>query len=61
MTTTDPPTTKTVGLRAACRWPHTTGCSYAQAYAAWAQRGYPANWSATNDGYPCQRSYRMQH
>lgn len=44
-----------------CQWLHASGYSYAQAYAAWAQRGYPANWSATHDGYPCQRSYGMQH
>lgn len=44
-----------------CQWLHANGYSYAQAFAAWAQNGYPANWSATNDGYPCQRSYGMQH
>lgn len=44
-----------------CQWLHANGYSYAQAYAAWAQNGYPSNWSATNDGYPCQRSYGMQH
>lgn len=45
----------------ACQWLYAHGYSYAQAYAAWAQNGYPANWSATNDGYPCQKSYGMQH
>jgi hypothetical protein len=44
-----------------CQWLHARGYSYAQAYAAWAQSGYPASWSATGDGYPCQRSYGMQH
>ncbi|WP_460442485.1 hypothetical protein [Amycolatopsis stemonae] len=44
-----------------CQWLHASGYSYAQAYAAWAQNGYPASWSATNDGYPCQKSYGMQH
>lgn len=44
-----------------CQWLHARGYSYAQAYAAWAQNGYPASWSATNDGYPCQKSYGMQH
>ncbi|MBE1501594.1 hypothetical protein H4696_008694 [Amycolatopsis lexingtonensis] len=44
-----------------CQWLHAAGYSYAQAYAAWAQNGYPASWSATNDGYPCQKSYGMQH
>lgn len=45
----------------ACQWLFANGYSYAQAFAAWAQNGYPANWSATNDGYPCQRTYGMQH
>lgn len=44
-----------------CQWLRATGYSYAQAYAAWAQNGYPASWSATGDGYPCQKSYGMQH
>lgn len=44
-----------------CQWLLVRGYSYAQAYAAWAQNGYPASWSATNDGYPCQKSYGMQH
>lgn len=44
-----------------CQWLHATGYTYAQAFAAWARNGYPASWSATADGYPCQRSYGMQH
>ncbi len=44
-----------------CQWLYARGFSYAQAYAAWAQNGYPASWSATGDGYPCQKSYGMQH
>ncbi|HEY3470392.1 MAG TPA: hypothetical protein VGL47_35025 [Amycolatopsis sp.] len=44
-----------------CQWLYARGYSYAQAYAAWAQNGYPASWSATNDGYPCQKSYGRQH
>jgi hypothetical protein len=44
-----------------CQWLHARGYPYAQAYAAWAQNGYPASWSATNDGYPCQKSYGPQH
>ena len=44
-----------------CQWLHARGYSYAQAYAAWAQNGYPPSWAATNDGYPCQKSYGMQH
>jgi hypothetical protein len=44
-----------------CQWLNARGYSYAQAYAAWAQNGYPASWSATGDGYPCQKSYGMQH
>jgi len=44
-----------------CQWLHARGYTYAQAYAAWAQNGYPAAWSATGDGYPCQKSYGMQH
>jgi hypothetical protein len=52
--------TPTVG-QTACQWLYANGYSYAQAFAAWAQNGYPANWSATNDGYPCQRTYGMQH
>jgi hypothetical protein len=44
-----------------CQWLHAQGYTYAQAYAAWAQNGYPASWSATGDGYPCQKSYGMQH
>jgi hypothetical protein len=44
-----------------CQWLYARGYSYAQAYAAWAQNGYPAAWSATGDGYPCQKSYGMQH
>lgn len=44
-----------------CKWLFANGYSYAEAFAAWAHRGYPASWSATNDGYPCQKSYGMQH
>ncbi|MEU8637537.1 hypothetical protein AB0C38_35615 [Amycolatopsis sp. NPDC048633] len=44
-----------------CQWLYASGYPYAQAYAAWAQNGYPATWSATGDGYPCQKSYGMQH
>ena len=44
-----------------CQWLYARGYSYAQAYAAWAQNGYPASWSATGDGYPCQKSYGLQH
>jgi hypothetical protein len=44
-----------------CQWLYARGYPYAQAYAAWAQNGYPASWSATGDGYPCQKSYGMQH
>jgi hypothetical protein len=45
----------------ACQWLYARGYTYAQAYAAWAQNGYPASWSATGDGYPCQKSYGAQH
>ncbi|WIY06347.1 hypothetical protein QRX60_21785 [Amycolatopsis mongoliensis] len=44
-----------------CQWLYSSGYTYAQAFAAWAQNGYPASWSATGDGYPCQKSYGMQH
>lgn len=44
-----------------CQWLYAHGYAYSQAFAAWAQNDYPASWSATGDGYPCQRSYGMQH
>ena len=44
-----------------CQWLYARGYTYARAFAAWAQNGYPASWSATGDGYPCQKSYGMQH
>ncbi len=44
-----------------CQWLHARGYSYAQTYAAWVQNGSPASWSATGDGYPCQKSYGRQH
>ena len=44
-----------------CQWLYANGYTYPEAFAAWAQRDYPVNWSATNDGYPCQRTYGMQH
>ncbi|MEU4523276.1 hypothetical protein AB0F52_31775 [Amycolatopsis sp. NPDC024027] len=44
-----------------CQWLNARGYPYAQAYAAWAQNGFPASWSATGDGYPCQKSYGPQH
>ncbi|MEV7092557.1 hypothetical protein AB0M80_06900 [Amycolatopsis sp. NPDC051045] len=44
-----------------CQWLRARGYTYPQAYAAWAQNGYPASWSATGDGYPCQKSYGVQH
>jgi hypothetical protein len=44
-----------------CQWLRARGYPYPQAYAAWAQNGYPASWSATGDGYPCQKSYGVQH
>jgi hypothetical protein len=49
------------GSQTPCQWLYARGYTYAQAYAAWAQNGYPASWSATGDGYPCQKSYGTQH
>ncbi|WP_329055936.1 hypothetical protein OG738_20135 [Amycolatopsis sp. NBC_01488] len=49
------------GSQTPCQWLYAQGYDYPHAYAAWAQNGYPANWSATGDGYPCQKSYGMQH
>ena len=44
-----------------CQWLYAHGYSYPQAFAAWAKNGYPPSWSATGDGYPCQRTYGRQH
>ncbi|HEX3789682.1 MAG TPA: hypothetical protein VHW44_17585 [Pseudonocardiaceae bacterium] len=44
-----------------CQWLYANGHTYPQTFAAWAQNGCPPSWSATDDGYPCQRTYGMQH
>jgi hypothetical protein len=59
-----PPATVTVPAVPAqtpCQWLHANNYSYEQAYAAWAQEGYPINWDADRDGYPCEQSYGNQN
>jgi hypothetical protein len=40
-----------------CQQLYAAGYSYEAAYAAWADAGYPVNWDADKDGYPCEQSY----
>jgi len=55
-----PPATVTVPpatTQTPCQWMQANGYSYELAYAAWVQEGYPVNWDADHDGYPCEQSY----
>lgn len=44
-----------------CQKLHAAGYSYDVAYAAWADAGFPANWDADTDGFPCEQSYGEQN
>jgi hypothetical protein len=44
-----------------CRQIYADGYSYELAYAAWRQAGFPPNWDADHDGYPCEQSYGEQN
>jgi len=43
-----------------CQRLHADGYSYAVAYTEWELAGYPANWDADHDGFPCEQSYGEQ-
>jgi hypothetical protein len=57
-TVTVPPVTPTL---TPCQRLHADGHTYAVAYTAWEQAGYPANWDADHDGLPCEQSYGEQN
>lgn len=56
-----PPATVTVPVPAKpltpCQRMHADGYSYAMAFSEWERAGYPPNWDADHDGYPCEQSY----
>jgi len=59
-----PPATVTVPAVPAqtpCQWLRANNYSYEQAYAAWTQEGFPINWDADRDGFPCEQSYGDQN
>lgn len=41
----------------ACQWMHSNGYSYTAAYNAWQAAGYPLNWDADRDGWPCEQTF----
>ena len=43
--------------RTACQWMHSNGYSYTAAYNAWLAAGYPLNWDADRDGWPCEQTF----
>lgn len=66
--TVTPPATVTVEKPAPkpqpttpCQDMYAAGYSYDAAYSAWANLGYPVNWDADKDGYPCEQSYGEQN
>jgi hypothetical protein len=44
-----------------CRRMYADGYSYDAAYVAWADAGFPLNWDADSDGFPCEQSYGEQN
>lgn len=40
-----------------CQRLHADGYSYSVAFDEWEKAGYPPNWDADHDGYPCEQSY----
>jgi hypothetical protein len=44
-----------------CQQLYADGYSYDAAYVAWADAGFPANWDADYDGFPCEQSYGDQN
>ena len=64
--TVTPPATVTVEQPAPkamtpCQRMYAAGYSYDAAYVAWADAGYPLNWDADKDGFPCEQSYGEQN
>jgi len=63
--TVTPPATVTVAAppkpQTPCQRLYAQGYSYAAAYSAWADAGYPLNWDADKDGLPCEQSYGEQN
>jgi hypothetical protein len=64
--TVTPPATVTVEKPAPkamtpCQHLFAAGYSYDAAYVAWADAGYPLNWDADKDGFPCEQSYGEQN
>ncbi len=58
-----PPATVTVPAQplTPCQQLHADGYSYDIALAAWSEAGFPANWDADRDGWPCEQSYGDQN
>ncbi|UJW32072.1 hypothetical protein L3Q67_44230 [Saccharothrix sp. AJ9571] len=52
-----PPQPQPPRNQTACQWMHTNGYSYTAAYNAWQDAGYPLNWDADRDGWPCEQSF----
>lgn len=44
-----------------CQWLGANGYSYETAYLTWVDYGYPLNWDADKDGYPCEQTYGNQN
>ena len=44
-----------------CQRMYADGYTYEAAYTAWADAGFPINWDADKDGYPCEQSYGNQN
>jgi hypothetical protein len=60
-----PPETVTVQPapvpRTPCQQLYADGYSYDATYLAWETAGYPSNWDADSDGFPCEQSYGDQN
>ncbi|HEV7651734.1 MAG TPA: hypothetical protein VGP26_26570 [Actinophytocola sp.] len=44
-----------------CQRMYAAGYSFDAAFSAWAEAGFPPNWDADNDGFPCEQSYGEQN
>lgn len=44
-----------------CQWLRANGYSYTLMRSVWMQEGFPINWDADRDGYPCEQSYGNQN
>jgi hypothetical protein len=61
VTVTEPAPVPPKPVQTPCQWLAANGHSYAFAVESWVDEGWPVNWDADRDGYPCEQSYGNQN